>query len=249
MSTERILITVRTYPNLSTKYHETVCTGGINDKGQWRRLYPVSLRMLEEEKQYKTFDVVKVRLGANPDGRPESRRPDTSSISVVERVKTWRARRDWVVPTAVESMRVLRESGRTLAPVRVSEVLEFVAEPDSPDWTPRELEILKQEGLFEGPKPLEKLPFDFRLRWRDGEGEECNSKFIAWEVGQTWRAYRHRYDDPIATMRDKWMTDLFGLKRDIWFFMGNFAGHRQHFGVCGTFTPPKEVGSSGSLWE
>ena len=248
MDVERILITVRTYPNLSSKYIETVCTGGINDAGLWRRLYPVPLRMLGDEKQYKTFDVVRVKLGGNPDGRPESRRPDTSTIEVLAHIDDWRARRDWVLPTALESMAALRGTNRTLAPVRVREVLEFIANPISDQWDARQIEMLRQEGLFEGPKPLEKLPFDFRLRWRDGDGQEHDSKFLAWEVGQTWRSYRHRYADPVEKMREKWMTDLFGPNRDVWFFMGNFAEHRQHFGVCGAFTPPKETDTSGNLW-
>lgn len=246
--TERILITVRTYPNLSTKYFETVCTGGINDNGEWRRLYPVPLRMLEEEKQYRTFDVVSVKLGSNPDGRPESRRPDTTTLKVVDHIDGWVARRDWVVPTAVESMRELRESGRTLAPVPVRRVLEFVAKADSSDWTPKQKALLAQAGLFEGPEPLEKLPYEFRLIWEDGEGQQHDSKFLAWEVGQAWRNYRHQYADPIGQMRDKWLGDLFASHRDVWFFMGNFAEHRQHFGVCGTFVPPKETDTGGTLW-
>ena len=249
---ERILVTVRTYPNLSSKYLETVCTAGINDQGEWRRLYPVPLRYLDDERQYKTYDVIKVRLGSNPDGRPESRRPDTTSLEKVGELdaspRGWQARCDWVLPTGLPSMRLLRESGRTLAPVAVTEVLEFVAQPDTAEWTPKQQELLRQAGLFEGPKPLERLPFDFRLRWKDGEGAEHDSKFLAWEVGQTWRAYSRRYADPIAAMRDKWMGDLFGPSRKVWFFMGNFAEHRQHFGVCGAFVPPKECASSGNLW-
>lgn len=252
MTVERILITVRTYPNLSTKYMETVCTGGINDEGEWRRLYPVPLRHLDDDKQYKTFDIVKVKLGGNPDGRPESRRPDTTTLKVDGHIDSsksgWAARKEWILPTAVPSMKALRDSGRTLAPVVVREVLEFMAVSEDSSWSPVQKEMLRQAGLFEGPEPLEKLPYDFRLKWKDGDGEEHNSKNLAWEVGQTWRSYRRRYDDPIATMREKWMTDLLGAKRDVWFFMGNFAEHRQHFGVCGWFVPPKENDQSGSLW-
>lgn len=248
MDTERILITVRTYPNLSAKHIETVCTGGINDRGEWRRLYPVPLRLLDDEKQYKTFDIVTVKLGTNPDGRPESRKPDTATLKVVGEIDSWQARRDWIVPTAVGSMQELVASGRTLAPVLVREVIEFIADPDDPEWTPKQREILAQMGLFEGPTPLEKLPFDFRLRWRDGDGAEHDSKFIAWEVGQTWRHWRGKYPDAIAKMCEKWMTDLFGPKRDIWFFMGNFAKHRHVFGVCGAFVPPKENTASATLW-
>lgn len=39
---ERILVTVKTYPTLSQKYGETVCTAGVREDGSWVRLYSVS---------------------------------------------------------------------------------------------------------------------------------------------------------------------------------------------------------------
>ena len=248
METERILITVRTYPNLSGRHIETVCTGGINDRFEWRRLYPVPLRLLDDEKQYRTFDVIRVRLKDNPDGRPESRRPDLPTIAVIGHIGEWPERRDWITRTAVDSMTELLASGRTLAPVRVREVLEFGARAIPASWSPKERELLGQQGLFGGPEPLEKVPFEFRLRWRDGDAKEHDSLFLAWEVGQTWRSWRHKYDDPVERMQDKWMNEVFASERDLWFFMGNFAAHRQHFGVCGTFNPPKEVDANATLF-
>ena len=41
---ERLLVTVKTYPTLSTKYGETVCTAGVREDGSWVRLYPVPFR-------------------------------------------------------------------------------------------------------------------------------------------------------------------------------------------------------------
>lgn len=38
---EKILVTVKTYPTLSRKYGETVCTAGVREDGSWVRLYPV----------------------------------------------------------------------------------------------------------------------------------------------------------------------------------------------------------------
>ena len=35
---ERILITVKTYPVLSRKYAELVCTAGVTEAGEWRRV-------------------------------------------------------------------------------------------------------------------------------------------------------------------------------------------------------------------
>jgi hypothetical protein len=37
MPRERILITVKTYPTLSRKYGETVCTAGLRPDGSWVR--------------------------------------------------------------------------------------------------------------------------------------------------------------------------------------------------------------------
>ena len=44
MEKQRILVTVKTYPTLSRKYGETVCTAGIREDGTWVRIYPVPFR-------------------------------------------------------------------------------------------------------------------------------------------------------------------------------------------------------------
>jgi len=40
MGKERVLITVKTYPTLSRKYGETVCTAAVREDGSWVRIYP-----------------------------------------------------------------------------------------------------------------------------------------------------------------------------------------------------------------
>jgi hypothetical protein len=55
MPKERILITVKTYPTLSRKYGETVCTAGIRPDGSWVRLYPVPFRRLDDKETLYTF--------------------------------------------------------------------------------------------------------------------------------------------------------------------------------------------------
>lgn len=238
MTEERILITVRTYPTLSSKYQETVCTGGISDTGQWRRLYPVQWRLLPEHQQYKKHDIIKVKVGEySADGRVESRKIDASSIQITGKADI-KSTIPWVKSTTFNSMAEMKAKGRTLAPIRADTVKDLIADPAAPDWSPAQKELLRQDGLFGGPDPLEKIPFDFRLLWTDGDGHEHNSKFIDWEVGQTWRSFRTRYSDPIAALRDAFMR-RFSADRMALFYMGNFAQHPQHFGVCGTFCPRK----------
>lgn len=247
-NSEKILITVRTYPAISTIYNDTVCTGGITKTGEWRRLYPVPWRYLDEEKQYRTFDVIEVEVKPGKDSRPESRTPVIASLKIVSHLKTWQARRQWIEPTIFPSMNAMRDAGRSIGPVRVKEVLEFIAEPTTDQWTPAQLEKLKQENLFEPRKPLEKIPYDFRIHWIDGEGSEYDSHIMAWEILETWRQYRLNYKDPIVVMRDKWLNDLCGPKRNIAFFMGNQNRFRDQFSICGIFSPPKEISTNATLF-
>ncbi len=248
MHCEKILVTVRTYPTISTKYKETVCTGGVTDHGEWRRLYPVPLRYLGNKQQYKTFDVITVKVKSGKDGRPETRTPDNTSIQIHTHLKEWSSRCEWINNSIFDSLQEMMGEERTIGPVRVRKVLDFVAKPESPDWSKAEKDKLRQLELFDSRKPLEKIPFDFRLIWQDGNSVEHNTMFKAWEVGQTWRQYQLSYDDPIQVMREKWLNDICGSDRDISFFMGNLAAHRRVFMVCGIFNPPKKVNTSETLW-
>lgn len=92
MEKQRVLITVKTYPTLSRKYGETVCTAGVREDGTWVRIYPVPFRRLNEEQQYKKYDWLEVRLVRNTtDPRPETYRPfdsvdwATSTTSTLQR--------------------------------------------------------------------------------------------------------------------------------------------------------------------
>ena len=49
MALTRVLITVKTYPTISTKYDELVCTAGFREDGTWIRVYPIPFR----KKSYK----------------------------------------------------------------------------------------------------------------------------------------------------------------------------------------------------
>jgi len=52
---KKILITVKTYPTLSKKYDELVCTAGIDEHGNWYRLYPIPFRKIDYDKRYKKY--------------------------------------------------------------------------------------------------------------------------------------------------------------------------------------------------
>jgi hypothetical protein len=81
MDTEErnIFVWGKTYPELSKKYIETVCTAGVLEDGTPVRLYPISYRYLSE--QFKLYQWISARIKKNKsDFRPESYKIDADSI-------------------------------------------------------------------------------------------------------------------------------------------------------------------------
>jgi hypothetical protein len=105
MDKQRILITVKTYPTLSRKYGETVCTAGIREDGTWVRMYPVPFRRLDEQQQYSKYDWLECDLVRNTsDPRPETFRPSKpDQLVAVDHIGTerdWAERRRLLLKTA-----------------------------------------------------------------------------------------------------------------------------------------------------
>jgi len=84
MQKRKILIATKTYPSISRKYRETVCTAGIlldeNEKPeQWIRIYPVRFRGLDTDKRYKRWSIISAEIERNEkDYREESYRINDS---------------------------------------------------------------------------------------------------------------------------------------------------------------------------
>ncbi|MCF8363989.1 MAG: hypothetical protein K9G70_15360 [Prolixibacteraceae bacterium] len=75
MAKTKVLITVKTYPAISTKYEELVCTAGFLEDGTWIRIYPVQFRKKSYAEQYSKYDWIDLDLVKNKsDFRPESYR-------------------------------------------------------------------------------------------------------------------------------------------------------------------------------
>src|SRR3990172_7139260 len=111
MEKERVLITVKTYPTLSRKYGETVCTAGVREDGSWVRIYPVPFRRLDEAEQYRKFDWLECDLSkSRSDPRPETRHPvNMAALQPVDHMDTrdnWRERRRLLLQTATVHSRL-----------------------------------------------------------------------------------------------------------------------------------------------
>lgn len=250
MLREKILITVRTYPTISKSYLETVCTAGITEAGQWYRLYPVPLRYLDSEQQYHVWDWIKVSTKkSTSDNRPESRNPNCNTLEIIGKVEEPQTKYDLVAPTCFSSVASLADAGRSIGAVEVAEVLEYSSKPTDEHWTAKQMDSLKQEDLWNERKPLEKIPFEFHVTWRDLDGVEHRSMIIEWEFMQTWRNFRGRYGtDALSRTLDKWREETNTAQRKVFFFLGNHSRWRETFMLCGTMRVDRRKVTNESLF-
>ena len=266
MALTKVLITVKTYPTLSAKYDELVCTAGFKEDGTWIRLYPVPFRKKSYSEQYKKYDWVEVDLVKNKgDFRPDSFRPKTldTEIKVIGHIDTsnnWQERRKICLRKIYYNLSELiaeaknRDICTSLAVFKPTQVLDFTAELVDRNWDKDKLARLNQLNLFETRSDgkfevVKKLPYKFKFRFKDNQGTESNLMIEDWETGQLyWNCLaRHEGNEQmaIADVRKKYFDD-FAKTKDLHFFLGTtLEFHSRNapnpFVIIGTFHPKIEL--------
>lgn len=250
---KRVLVTVKTYPTPARKGIEVSCTAGINEDGQWIRLFPMPFRFLEGKRQFKKYQWLEVAVAkASSDPRPESYHVDVDSIRVLgEPLPTssaWRARKEIILPLLAPSLchlvRTRKETGMTLGIFRPKQIKELIIKPEEvPIWTRDELAILSQASFFDRKplKLLEKIPYKFIYSFICDD-PECTGHRLSitdWEVGQSYRSWRERYGDQWERpFRQRYETEMM-QKYDTHFFVGTLRAHPDRWIIVGLFYPPR----------
>ena len=221
MEKQRILVTVKTYPTLSRKYGETVCTAGVRADGSWVRMYPVPFRRLDEVQRYAKYDWVECQLARNKsDPRPETFRPvDENELTRVAHIGSednWRERRRILLETARvydrldELIAGAKANELSLAVFKPTRIHDFVWEEDEREWDPgrvREMrEATKQYDLFadntwrETFRLIPKLPYKFSYKFEDADGRTSELQVLDWEVGALyWNCLRNAEGEQVRT--------------------------------------------------
>ena len=253
---KEVLITVKAYPNPSGSFGESNCVVGIDREGKLVRLYPIPLRQLDDDKQFRKYQWVRLKVNTpKNDPRQETFRPDLNTICPIGEVlptkNSWAARRIVIEPCVSRSMCYIQEeqirSGLSLGVFKPKKVLDFNWEPESSEWSPQELGKIMQSDLFmtSAKEPLEKIPFTFRYKYTC---EDCRSgqfhhmKIVDWELIQFFRKMRRNcatLADCLKTVRSKWLDDIASDKNDLYFFTGNMLAHPNAFLILGVFWPRK----------
>ena len=261
---KKILITVKTYPSISAKYDELVCTAGFDENGNWIRIYPIPFRKLEYEKQYQKYHWIEIDLVKNKsDFRPESYRPRdidaADSINFGERLGTennWARRKEIVLRNVYDDMSALIRESKTegirtsLAVFKPTTIKDLIIEPVEREWSKKQQTALRQRSLLKKKKKFEvvkKLPYKFSYIFTDINGKQSKLMNEDWEVGALyWNCLAKNTGDEEAACADvkKKYWDDFAKTKDLYFFLGTTLAHHLRspnpFIIIGTFHPKKE---------
>ena len=242
MTREKLLITVKTYPTLSKKYGETVCTAGIRPDGSWLRLYPVPFRRLDEKEQYRKFDWIECDVIKHKgDPRPESFRPtnpdDFIPVGHMDTSHNWNARRQlilnksYVYTDLAELIDDAKLGTCSLAVFKPEKVVRLKVESDDRIWDPKKLQAFRdqanQPDLFEDNswkrtfEMIPKLPYVFKYVFEDVGGRSSQMQILDWEIGALfWNCKRKYHEDSMAIkkVKEKYMDEF--LTKDLHFFLG-----------------------------
>lgn len=250
---ERILITVKTYPTLSSKYAELVCTAGVNDHGDWRRIYPVCFRQLQDDSQYQKYQWIEADIEkSTTDRRPESFKiVNPNSLRLIgnplSTAHKWDARKDVFQSKVALELDLAKLFARahaneqSLAHFQPTKWLGFVVEQVEREWNAKKLALLeaerKQQDLFKDEKTLEeelklvkKLPYKFSYRIRDAKGKESKMMIEDWEIGALyWNCLKRAHGDEdvaVQKVREKyWDSFVKSGRYDLSIVLGTTLQH------------------------
>lgn len=264
---EKILIWAKTYPELSSKYLETVCTAGMLPSGKPLRLYPIPYRYLAgENEQFRLYQWITADiLKKHDDFRPESFRIDCDSIESGETIPTtrdeWGKRAEWMFRDPAwqfESVEALQkaqeEQGTSIGVVTPREIkkVEVVkrSEEEEKNFEQKLDEVRKiqaakraQINMFEDTLPLEMKNLEFmkyrvQVRWLCKNSACRGHKMQVLDWGLCELQRREGDEKALARMKDLCNLE----KHDLKFFLGNLFMYPGSFLIVGMWYPKRQDG-------
>jgi len=262
MALTKVLITVKTYPTISKKYEELVCTAGFREDGTWIRIYPIQFRKKSYQEQYSKYEWIELDLVKNTnDVRPESYRPVShdTPINTFGKIKadgnTWTERRKYVLNKVYTNLALLISEAKnktictSLAVFKPTKIIDFIWEEVEREWSKDKLAQFQQFNLFQKAddkkfEVVKKLPYKFSFIYKDEEGKRRKTMIEDWETGELfWNCLRRSKGNERKAceyVRKKYFDD-FAKTKDLHFFLGtsqlyHFIG-KNPFLILGTFHP------------
>ncbi len=263
---EKIYILVKTYPNFSMQYEETVCTAGVLENGKWVRIYPVPYRLLQDYERYEKHQWISVDLQRNTrDHRRESYRP-ISDFKLLKKVGTndrWAERREILsaVPVYSDMQELINKAQKnspekklSLAMFKPAQILNFSWEKNSSKLDTKKVQQLEtrkaqidlipsKDNIEHQFKNAEKLPYKFFYHFRDAKKKESRMMIEDWEVGALFWNCLRKYNDELIALRKVKQKFLNGFATiDLHLILGTTYKHHNTalnpFVIVGVYYPP-----------
>jgi len=245
---ERILVLVRAIPEKSERYGYSICVAGLNEKSEWRRLYPFKFSYGQKLVDFGKKDLINVTL-ADPDNdkRRESRKVTThenlkSPLNDEEILQR-------IIPL-VSSIEKLNKEDASLGVIK-------------PELTGIDVKINSTEiydgqtyfsvaGDYLEKREKVKMPVDLRYQFKCKDEPDCkghNIILIDWELNELARnVMRNEKDKKIIEDKIKNKFFDFMKTRDLYFFMGTHFRYSTWI-IIGLFYPQKRKGIQLKLGE
>lgn len=253
---KKVLLTVKAYPEQSSKYGETVCTAGITEDRKWIRMYPVPMELFRRPNSIPRYSWIEVeckKATGEKFKRKESYKIKPSSLRIVDRSLTkrpvkWEERSKIILPLLDDSIEQLEEAFKndrtSLGLVKPETVLDFYETGKMRDYE-KDINLSIQMTIFGEKRPeLEKLPHMFRYKFRCST-ENCGGHDMTcedWELFQSFRSWRYKYPDH-RTLWEKVYQKYyieFTQKYDLYFYMGTHSIYKAWM-IIGLYYPMKGV--------
>lgn len=258
----------KTRPELSRKYKETVCTGGVfEDTKKLVRLYPLPLRFLQEDKLFAKYQWIEASvMKSNQDPRPESYRIRIDDdITPLEKILStrgnWDERAKWIlreenIYQSVEHLQERQTRDQTsiglIKPREVCDVLaqEF-SEKEKAEFQERyrisiaqtELDLGESSETVSKPLPPPDLRFKVRFRCADDRCKDVHEfSILDWEPSALFAkqlAQKGSKESATSDVLNK-LENCFSADKDLYFFLGNMVSHPRTFSVVGLWYPKRK---------
>ena len=253
----KILVTVKTYPLISSKYIETVCTAGLCEEGKWIRIYPVPYRILDKGQKFKKYQWIEADIiRDNKDPRPESHKlaGDITLLDIIGTNDAWEERKKIVLSKVYYNLSTLIYEARdtkistSLATFKPKRILNFFIEKDIALKSRRQkLKVFKEQlSKEQASRLVEAVPFKFYYTFIDQLGKRSTLQILDWELYQLCRKLIRIHGikkNKIASLLKEKYLRKFANKNDIYLFLGtskywHIRRSNNPFMIIGIFYPP-----------
>jgi hypothetical protein len=219
--TEKIVVLVRATPEESKKHGYLVCVAGINEKGEFRRVYPFEFSYGEKLIDFKKKDRIEVVL-TEPDNdqRRESRKQirykNLHSPVEDEELRS-------LLGSKVSSIEKLKEENASLGVVK-PELLDVKTEINSTEiYDKQQYFNLMGDYLVEKREKV-KMPVELKYHFRCKNDLACKGHQIIlldWELNELARKIMREEIDT-ASIEEKIRNKFYDFmkERDLYFVMG-----------------------------